>query len=840
MFRNYLVTAWRHILKNRLFSVINVFGLAIGLMSCILILLYVKDELTYDTWMPDADRVVRIHSAFYSPDRPPFQTVRAAGRIKDALKAYAGAEVEEGVRLVRWGSAITQGDKVFNETVMFADASFFDVFDLPFAQGDARSAFTGPLSLVISETMARKYFGRTDVVGETLTACCMQDEEVSLPVSGVIRDLPENSHMSLDILVQMSDTMFDFAPNILNTWSSVNTFTYFKLREGKTAADLQERYETWLNTESVFVEWIASDENMTGKVTDMLRPTVMPLLDLHLHARKDAGNLGDLSPMGDIDMVYTFSSVALLVLLIASINFMNLATARATKRAREVALRKVMGASRMQVALQFLGEAVAIAGLGLLFALVAVELVLPLYNDAIGKQLTINYTRDLPMLGALVGVAILVGLLSGSYPAAHLSRFLPARILKSNKSAAAEGGMGFRQLLVVFQFTISIGLVMCTAIVYGQTVYARTMDLGFAHENKLAITSIREVRNEQQGETIRQELERIPGVTSVVLSSEVPSQDNENNTGFRLIDGASQDTMGEQVVINYHAFDFGFLEAYGIAPIAGRTFSRDYGSDVITPIGEEEDRVGRASVILNESAVRRFGIASAEEAVGKTLRADVWENGPYELTIVGVVPDIYFRSIKFGVRPSVYWVAPNRFRVATVSYRGVDSAAVAAAVDAVWQKHMPMTPIQREFVSDMLAAQYDAEARQAKLFAAFSALAIVVACLGLYGLASFAAEQRTKEIGIRKVLGARVRDIVQLLVWQFSRPVLLANILAWPIGWYLMSGWLEGFQYRLADGFVLAMAAVAGAGALLIAWVTVAGRAIHVAQANPIHALRYE
>lgn len=837
MFRNYLLTAWRHILKNRLFSAINVFGLAIGMMSCILILLYVRDEVTYDTWVPEADRVVRIHSSYHSPDRPPFLTVRSAGRMMEMLKSYASSEVEEGVRILQSGTTIIKDGNAFNEGLLFADGSFFDVFDLPFAHGEKGSAFAAPMSLVISEEVAIKYFGRTDVVGETLVACCVQNQQMELKVGGVIKDIPENSHMRIDMLVHMEPSMFDFAPNLLNTWTSVNTYTYFKLKPGATAASLKERYKTWIDTESIFVDQQGS---LPGKPSDYVKPNVMPLLDLHLHARKDAGNLGDMTPMGDITMVYTFSGVAGLILLIASINFMNLATAKAAKRAREVALRKVMGASRLQVAMQFLGEAVAIATFGLLFGLVGVELALPLYNDAIGKELSFNVLSDLPLLALLFGVAILVGLLSGSYPAAYLSRFLPARILRSNKSSESSSTGGFRAALVVFQFAISIGLVMCTAVIYAQTMYAKNMDVGYQHDGKLAVLNMRATGSAEKAETVRQALSQIPNVTSVVLSSEVPSQDNENNTGFRLLDSAGGTPAGDQVVINYHSFGYGFLEAYGIKPIAGRTFSEEYGTDTITAIPEEENRTGSASIVLNESAVRALGIASPEAAIGRTVRADVFRAGNYELTIVGVVPDIYFRSLKFGVRPSVYWVMPDAFRVATVSFEGANVPNLVRDVEEAWRQQMPLSPISHQFVTQMLDAQYASEEAQAKLFAAFSALAIVVACLGLYGLASFSAEQRTKEIGIRKVLGARVRDIVQLLVWQFSRPVLIANAIAWPVGWYAMSGWLETFQYRLDSSFIGIMALIAGGGALLIAWITVAGRAVHVAQANPIHALRYE
>jgi len=842
MFKNYLLTTWRHILKNKLFSAINIFGLAIGMMSCILIMLYVKDEVSYDTWVPESEKVVRLHSAFYMPGRTPFLTVRSAGRLMEAISTFATAEVETGVRLVQDSMTIIQDNNAFNEPTFYADPSFFDVFDIPFVEGSKETAFNKPYDLVISERTALKYFGRTDVIGETLTGCCIRSDPQDYTVTGVFKNIPEASHFDVDLLVRMEPTMFDFAPNILNTWTSVNTFTYFKLREGKTAADLQERFVYWLDNESPFVE-MAKQNGLPAdqKVSDFNKGSVMPLEDLHLHARKAAGNMPDLSPMGDITMIYTFTIVAGLVLLIASINFMNLSTAKATKRAREVALRKVMGASRKQVAFQFLGEAVAIAGLGFLFALVGVELVLPLYSEAIGREIELNLISDLPLLLSLVVVAVVIGLLSGSYPAAFLSRFLPARILKANQSAGNEGKGSFRGALVIFQFSISIGLAVCTAVVYGQTLYAKNMDVGYKHDGKLVLGGIRAASSPEQIETIRQQISQVPGVSSVVLSSDVPSQDFENNTFFKSLDAQEGVTDTQGTLLNYYSVGYGFMEAYDIKPLAGRTFNREYGTDAIEQIPRDEDRIGSGSLIINETAMRSLGYSEPEQAIGKVLQGGIGGMGTHDLTIVGVTPDIYFRSIKHGIRASAYFNGPARFRSATISYDGTaDVQAVVAAVEKIWQENIPLTPINWRFLSDMMNVQYDAETRQAKLFAAFAALAIIVASLGLYGLASFTAEQRTKEIGVRKVLGATVMDIVRLLVWQFSRPVLLANIIAWPVAWYIMSGWLEGFEYRLENSFLLTTSLIASAAALLVAWLTVASRAYGVAQANPIHALRYE
>lgn len=837
MFKNYLRTAMGHVLKNRLFTVINVSGLAIGLMSCILIMLFVREELTYDRFIPDGERIVRLHSAFHAPNRPPFITVRSAGRMKDAILNYASGDLEAGVRLFVNDTTIIRNEEAFSENIIFADVSFFDVFDLPFAHGNAANAFQNSGDLVITEETAIRHFGRTDVVGETMTTCCISNERTAFRISGVIKDIPQASHLRINMLVALDPAWFAPFPNILDTWNSVNVFTYFKMKEGVTAAQVKERVYTWLDNESIFKD----NPQLQGQApSNFIKPNIMPLLDIHLQARNEAGTIGDIGPMGDYDLVVTFVVVAFLILVIASINFMNLSTAKASKRAREVALRKVMGATRKQVAWQFLGEAVAIAFVALVIALVGVELALPTYNEAIGKELTLDLFTDMPVLLMLLAGAVITGLISGSYPALYLSRFLPARILKSNKSSEGNGQVGFRSMLVVFQFAVSIGLVICTAVVYGQTMYARSLDLGFSYEGKLALTSLEAASSPEQAETIVQAMSQIPGVESVVMSSEVPSQDNENNTAFTIIGGEAGATDNDGVVLNYHTFGYGFMEAYGIEPVAGRTFSEEFGTDAIEQIPQEEDRIGTASVVLNETAVRSLGFSTPEEAVGKTLRANVFRSGNHDFTVVGVVPDIYFRSVKYGVRATAYWVRPQSYNVATITFNTADIPGLIENVEGVWRQQMPLAPISYEFLSEMLAAQYDQENRQAELFAAFTVLAIVVACLGLFGLASFTAEQRTKEIGIRKVLGATIRDIVQLMVWQFSRPVLIANLIAWPAAWYFMSDWLDGFSYSLGDSYIWMAAAGAGAAALLIAWLTVAGRAFRVAQTNPISALRYE
>jgi putative ABC transport system permease protein len=559
----------------------------------------------------------------------------------------------------------------------------------------------------------------------------------------------------------------------------------------------------------------------------------MSVPELHVHAKQDAGNMGDLTPMGDSKMITTFIIVAALVLLIACINFMNLSTAKASKRAREVAMRKVLGASRTQVAIQFLGEAIALVLLALFFALVAVELALPLYNEVLGKELELRLLDEPSLLLILIGLAVCVGIGAGIYPALYLSRFLPGQILKSSKSVESSNSAKFRSTLVIFQFATSIILVISTLVVYGQTIFSNNMDVGYQSDNKLVL-NIRTAGDNLA--SLKQELLNLPEITSVVYSSEAPSQDNENNNNFKLLEPHADGAANQAELINYHNMGYGFFEAYNVKPIAGRLFNENFGADTVLSV--EEGELGKASVVLNESALKKFGFSHAEEAIGKTLESDI--RGKHHLTIIGVIPDIYFRSIKFGLRASVYTLNPERFRVANITFDTDKLPDLINKVETVWKENVPMQPISLEFLSEMMVAQYNDELTTAQLFLVFSVLAILIACLGLYGLSAFTVERRTKEIGIRKVMGASVKDIVALLVWQFSKPVVIANLIAWPIAAYAMMTWLEAFPYRISYLWLIPICLSVALLSMIIAWTTVGGNAAQVARKNPIKALRYE
>ncbi len=841
MFKNYLITAWRNIIKNGVFSAINIFGLSIALMSCILIMLFVKEETGFDKWLKDSDRLVRIHTAYTMPNQAPFLTVRSAGRMMEAIRDYAKNEIETGVRLIQWSLTVRKDDNAFDEAITLADGSFFDVFDLPFVHGSRAKSFNQPMNLLVTEEFAKKYFGRTDVIGETLTVCCVGRNPASdVRITGVLKDLPDETHLNINMLFYLQPALFPPNNNILDTWTSVNVYTYFKLNAGITPIQLQDRIDYWMNNESPLIKTsrnLLGEQGKGKQVTDFSRQRVMKVTDLHLNAKKHAGNMGDMTPMGDQEMINTFTVVAFLVLMIACINFMNLSTAKASKRAKEVAMRKVLGASRLQVAIQFLSEAIVIVFVALLFAIAASELVLPIYNDILGKQLALRLFNEPDLLLSLIVVATIVGIGAGIYPAIYLSRFLPGHILKSSKSGESGNSAKLRSVLVIFQFTTSIVLVIATLVVYGQTLYSNSVDVGYQSANKLVLN----IRSAQDNlPSLKQELLNIPEVSSVTFSSEAPTQDNENNNLFTLSGSDESGNKVEPVLLNYHNMGYGFFEAYDVKPLAGRLFDENFGSDQITPVAHDATEHGQASVILNASALSKFGFKTPEAIIGKTLTL-----GRQDLTVIGVVPDIHFRSIKFGIRATAFMLNPSRFRVANIGLNSgvIDSKELSqliSKIEQVWKTNVPLQPIDLQFLSEMMQAQYQDELTTAQLFLAFSVLAIIIACLGLYGLSAFTVERRTKEIGIRKVMGASVKDIVKLLIWQFSKPVVLANIIAWPIAAYGMLSWLETFPYRIDQIWLLPICFTVGTLSLFIAWFTVGTNAAKVARKNPISSLRYE
>jgi putative ABC transport system permease protein len=822
MLRNYFAVAFRSLLANRLHSLINIGGLAVGLAACMLILLFVRDELSYDAWLPNADRIVAVESKFHIPGRETVMFASSPGPMKNALEKDFSSDVERVVRLFEDDAPVRAGDKKLRLETTYVDPGFFQVFDLPMVAGQREAVLANNASILLSQTSAQKLFGDLPAIGNTIT----QGERV-YTVVGVFADLPRNSHREIHSIALFDVERYKKQPWVAEQWTSVNTPTYVLLRSPESLERIRADMRAFIDRNVRF-----EIPGIDDRPSTLIEFDLQPVLDIHLHADKPG-----YENTGSFAAVVAFSGIALLILVIACINFVNLATARAMTRAREVAMRKVVGATRRQLVLQHLGEAVLVALVALVVAIALVELVLGPFNSFLHRELKLELLGDPTLLVAMLALIVVVGVIGGLYPAFYLSRFRPASVLKANQSSAS-GSSRVRSALVVFQFAISIGLMICTAVIYAQTTYARSFELGYAKSDRMVLKGASELPEKESRATLKRELAAVPGVRGVALSSDTPPLQSNNNT--LLYPSA---TMGaEKYIVETLSVDPDFFGVYAVEPLAGRLFSNDRTSD-FRYREDDKDREHKQSVVVNRAFAEKLGAKDPAEVIGRVL----WEanmKGPMvETTIVGVVPDLHLRSVRAILTPLMYYASPpDRLERLTVHFEPGREREVRAAVEATWNRLGPAVPIQTGFVDDDLAKQYDADEQRGQIFGGFAAFAILIACLGLFGLASFSAQRRTKEIGMRKVLGASVLDIVRLLVWQFSRPVLIASLIAWPLSFYVMRRWLAGFEYAISisDPRVLAIFAGATLVAVAIAWLTTAGHAVRVARANPGRALRTE
>ena len=839
MWRSYLTVALRALAKNKTYAFINIFGLALGLAACLIILLYVRYEQSYDRWMPGAENAYQFQ-AWYKPtagggEEMKLQMTEFVSR--DALmKDFP--QVEKAVYVCSCGAVIKQDGKAsFADDFNFVDGNLFEILQLPFAKGDPRTALKDTSSLVLTQEEATKRFGTADPIGKTLTLLA-QGKSWDYKVTGVLKDLPKNSHLELGVIARFDPkTYFADNPYFLNGWSSQGGWVYVKLRPGVNVEDINRQLPAWEKRN------IPDDTQGSlggGEVTnpgDSQDWRLVNIKDIHL----GEGQRASMTPGNDQRTIVTFSVVALLILGMAVVNFTNLATARASQRAREVALRKVLGANRKQLIIQFLGESILVTALAMLLGLAMVELFLPMFNNFLDADITVTYLGTDGLLLPILALVIIVGGAGGLYPAFYLSRFQPAKVLKANKSAAdAQGSGTLRNILVVSQFAVSIGLIICTGIIYAQTIFARTADAGYNREGLLQIQNIGAREIQPVMETLKQQIGRVEGVQSVARTGIGVNPGNNSMTQVYLPGNPKGIDLGT------YGVDEDFFETMGMELLAGRKFSRSIAMDDATtpfPVDPEAERaiVKRGiNVVMSQSAAERLGYKNPADAIGKQVNSGLTypEFGLVPTTIAGVVKDARFRSVRDPLQPIMFYYATNTHNVLMVRYNGDQPKKVMADIENVWKRIIPDVPFNAEFVDDRLRELYERDEARGQLFAAFAILAVVIGCLGLFGLAAFTAERRTKEIGIRKVLGARARDIVRLLAWQFSKPVLIANLIAWPVAWWVMRDWLNNFDARIPLGptpFLLA-----GALALAIALGTIAGHALKVARANPIHALRYE
>ena len=837
MWRNYLTVAVRALIKSRTYAFINIFGLTVGLAACLMVFLYIRYETSYDRWLADADRTFQLQQWVVGTDDPtlevPFGTQMTSYVSGQRLRQFP--RVEQAVYVNQMQPVILQnGQGTVSDHFVFVDGPLFDVLRIPFVRGDRRNALRAPGTMVLTETEAMRRFGTLDVVGRTLTLA-FATGPVDYRITGVVQDPPRDSHLALSVVARLDFPALMGETNpFLTGWMAKNGWVYARLRPGADVSEIARQMPAW-ERRNIPDEIVGGERTNPGTNVDW---RLVNVRDIHLGESPNG-----MRPTNDRGTITALGVVGLLILALAVVNFVNLATARASQRAREVALRKVLGASRRQLVVQFLGESLLVTAVATVAALALVELLLPSVNAFADVELAVRYGGEDGLALPILVLVLLVGGAGGLYPAFFLSRFRPAAVLKANKSSSDTPGSGrLRNVLVVTQFAVSIGLIICTTIIYAQTAFARTLDPGYRRDGLLQIDHGYRAALRPVMDTLLREIGQVDGVTSVGRSTiGVATWGMENMTVT-----APGGVEGDQFEL--YRVDPGFFRTMGIPTVAGRTFSERQSMDDSTlPLDSDDPDADVAAlarrgynIVINALAARRLGYSNPADAVGQTLLADdgdVEAVGRTPATVIGIVGDSRFRSIRDPVAPTIFLYERYQPSWILVRYSG-NPAAVRAAIERVWKRIAPEVPFEAAFSEDIIGELYDAEEARGIVFAVFALLAIVIACLGLFGLAAFTAERRTKEIGIRKVFGATVGDIVRLLAWQFSKPVVIANLIAWPVAWWVMRDWLNGFDTRIRLGpepFVLA-----GLLALIIAVGTIAGHAIRVARANPIHALRYE
>lgn len=821
-----LKTGYRNLLSNFSVSFINIAGLSIGLTAVLMILLYVQDELSYDQWVPDHDRVYRIETTYYPPGRGVLEFAIATGPMQPLLMEDFPKLIEASTRIYRRGRTVKQADRSFNETINWVDKDFFTVIDLPIVAGSKEQALEDINAIAISAEMAQKYFGKDDPIGKTLSLNDSRD----ITVRAVFQSIPENSHLALDFITLLDRNSVENTA-VFDQWTGVSTHLYVKTHTAEDAPLLEAELGDFFKRHSVSNIPSLKKAELDAITTMQL----IPLSDIHFRE----GRRANMKAASSKTTVYAFALIAALILVIACINFMNLSTARSTRRAREIAMRKVLGGRRRQIMIQFLGETLLLILLSLSIALVVAALLMPAYNDYIGKNLSLLPLLSLSGLGTILTILAIVTLGGGLYPAVFLSSFKPARILSANKSSA-DSSSGFRNLLVFLQFAISITLMIATMVVYQQTNYAKTMDLGFNRDQMVSLSNMLQPQSRDKANSIKTEIDQLPGVVKSSFTNVLPPIIGSPNTIVTLPNAAPTDAA---LVIEQIMGDFDYFDTYGMQVVAGRGFSRDFPADELQRPQAENGQEGSnedvtQSSIINESTVKLLGFSSNDEALGKIYYSNLDANTRIVSTIIGVVPDAHYHSIHTDLVPMLFILRTTPLPNLTVHLKQGMVAETLKQIDAIWAEQVPGTPINRTFMDEAFDAQYAGEEQRGEMFLYFALFAVFVACLGLYGLAAYNAERRTKEIGIHKTLGAEDGQIIRMLVLQFTKPVLLANAVAWPIAYIISNDWLNGFAYRVGIDPLLFL--WAGIITLGIACLTVANHARRVSKTNPITALRHE
>ena len=807
MFRNYFKTAFRNLLKNKFYTSINVIGLAVGLATCLLILLYVLDELSFDKYNVNADRIYRVNNEIKFGGN--YFDLAQGPALMGSTMVREFPQVEQYTRIRWYGSfLVKKGNENMQEgRVGFADSTLFDVFTLPMIAGDPKTALKEYHSLVVTETVAKKYFNSTDVFGKTLRI----NDTGNYKITAVIKDIPKQSHFNFDFFVPMIENNGSNDDN----WLSENWNTYVLLKKNIDPKLLEPQLNAMMDKyvgpelKSVINQSLDDLKKSGGYV----RASLTPLTDIHLHSNK----LGELDGNGNAEFVYIFSAIALLILLIACVNFMNLSTARSSNRAKEVGVRKVLGSLKKNLVQQFLTESLLISFIALIFAILVAWLLLPYFNQLAGKDIHASTLFQPKMLLSLVVLMLVVGLLAGSYPAFFLSSFQPIDVLKG-KLAAGFKRSWLRNALVVFQFIISIILIFGTVVIYNQLNYIHNKDVGFNRNQVLIIQHTDALRD--QGTTFKNELLQISGVQNVTMSGYLPVNFNRSNDAFFTSPALDQSTA---MSMQNWTVDETYIPTLDIKILQGRNFSPQFPTD-------------STGIIINEAAAK---FLATKNLLNKKLYEikDINTKALNEYFVIGVMKNFNFSSLRDVVTPLALKLGKDNGNI-SVRINSSDIPNVLAQIKNKWKAIAPLQPFDYSFMDEDFNKLYTTEQRTGQIFITFAVLAILIACLGLFGLVTYAAEQRTKEIGIRKVLGANVANIVTMISKDFLKLVLIASVIAFPVAWWAMNKWLQDFAYRVnISWWVFALAACI---AMLIALITIGFQSIKAAVANPVRSLRTE
>ncbi len=805
MLKNYLSVSFRNLVRHKVFSVVNIAGLSVGLSAVLLISLYIWDELTYDSYLSQSGSIYKmeLHTSF--PGRGASDNPLTAGASAPGLKADYPELIAESARLMRSVSTVTVGDHTANETIYRADQSFFDMFPLDYREGSAATAQPDASTVAISESMAVRYFGADEARGKIITL----DDGKDYRIGAVYRDFPENTHIRPSMLFPLMPGNRSLVSED-DGWWAIGFNSYIQLAAGVAPEQMR----------AVLSEFVDRHQESPAPGIAMSEQYNFNLIAMeNVHFDTAASDAGD--PL----MLQGFGAIAFVILSIATFNFMNMSISRTMVRAREVAVRKVFGAGRRNIINLLLNETLMTVVISLMLALVITEASLVWFNNFVAKLMDLGTLATPAFVFGLLGLVLMVALGAGFYPARIMADLRPATVLRGGRSASKNVSL-LGKVLVTAQFAVAIGLMITATVIYQQINYSQSMDPGYQKENLLLLRGLRHPAVQPNQELLRDRIAAISGVTSVALIDQAPGGTFGWMEGIDTIDGAAQQ---QPIAIRGVSIGDNFLDTFGVRLVAGRTLTKDRAADLGRAFGDSESREF-SNVLLNEQALKALDLGTPEEAIGKTLG----QGGTR--TIVGVTQDYLWGTSKGTTPPAMYVMDENTYRLLAVRFRTNDVSALTAAIDAEWAEVISERPIRRQFMDDRIAGLYKQEQRQGELFALFAGLSILVSCIGLYGLASFTVAGRVKEIGVRKVLGASSMTVTRHILWDFSKPVLVANIIAWPAAAYLAKEWLSEFTHAIELGPTpFFMAAIL---ALLVAAFTVGGHALKVAVANPVEALR--